>query len=301
MLIEKFYSNGKLLITGEYLVLDGARSLALPTKFGQDLTVGESGLSNLSWESFDEKGACWFQCNFELPGLKSNSNSEIAITLLKILKEAQNLNPEFLLDTTGLHIKTKLAFPKNWGLGTSSTLIANIAHWAKVDAFVLLKNSFGGSGYDIACAENNSPIIYQLTDNKPSVEVVNFNPAFKDNLYFVHLNKKQNSKEGIAKYREFKGDTFAFAEEISQLTLQLLNCTELSAFENILAAHERLISGIIQQKPIQEELFSDYFGQTKSLGAWGGDFILATGNSDTPQYFKTKGFETVVTYTDMIL
>jgi mevalonate kinase len=28
-----FYSNGKLLLTGEYLVLDGAKSLALPTKF----------------------------------------------------------------------------------------------------------------------------------------------------------------------------------------------------------------------------------------------------------------------------
>jgi hypothetical protein len=29
---KKFYSNGKLLITGEYLVLDGAKAFALPTK-----------------------------------------------------------------------------------------------------------------------------------------------------------------------------------------------------------------------------------------------------------------------------
>ena len=28
---KEFYSNGKLLITGEYLVLDGGKSFALPT------------------------------------------------------------------------------------------------------------------------------------------------------------------------------------------------------------------------------------------------------------------------------
>ena len=36
---KEFYSNGKLLITGEYLVLDGAKAFALPTKFGQNLIV----------------------------------------------------------------------------------------------------------------------------------------------------------------------------------------------------------------------------------------------------------------------
>ena len=301
MLIEKFYSNGKLLITGEYLVLDGAMSLALPTKFGQDLTIENCKLPNLIWESFDEKGDRWFHCKFELPGLKLKSDNEIADTLLKILKEAQNLNPKFLVDTNSAHVKTRLSFPKNWGLGTSSTLISNIAQWAKVDAFELLRNSFGGSGYDVACAQNNDAILYQLVDEKPSVEIVNFNPVFRDKLYFVHLNKKQNSKEGIKKYREFKGDIFAYAEEISILTKQLLNCIRLSDFENILFEHEKLISGIIQQKPVQEELFSDYFGQIKSLGAWGGDFILATGNDETPNYFKSKGFETVISYRNMIL
>ena len=85
------------------------------------------------------------------------------------------------------------------------------------------------------------------------------------------------------------------------MTKQLLNCIRLSDFENILFEHEKLISGIIQQKPVQEELFSDYFGQIKSLGAWGGDFILATGNDETPNYFRSKGFETVIPYGDMIL
>ena len=38
-------------------------------------------------------------------------------------------------------------------------------------------------------------------------------------------------------------------------------------------------------KRIKENAFSDYFGQVKSLGAWGGDFVLVTGNEDTPSIF----------------
>ena len=301
MLVKNFYSNGKLLLTGEYLVLDGAISLAVPTKYGQDLTVEMINLPYLIWESFDEIGNKWFLSKIELATLKPDANNKIASTLINILKVAQNLNPEFLSDGFGFHVKTKLSFPTNWGLGTSSTLINNIAQWANIDAYDLLKNSFGGSGYDIACAQNNSPVIYQLIDERPSIEVVKFDPLFKDQLYFVYLKKKQDSKEGIRKYREFKGDTLAFVHEISQLTKQVLNCTDLTDFENILAEHEKLVSGIVQQRPVQLELFPDYFGQTKSLGAWGGDFILATGNKDTPKYFKNKGFETIIDYEHMIL
>jgi mevalonate kinase len=50
---KTFYSNGKLLITGEYLVLDGAKALALPTKFGQNLTVEEGANQEISWTSHD--------------------------------------------------------------------------------------------------------------------------------------------------------------------------------------------------------------------------------------------------------
>ena len=35
----EFYSNGKLLISGEYFVLDGAKCLALPCKKGQLLKI----------------------------------------------------------------------------------------------------------------------------------------------------------------------------------------------------------------------------------------------------------------------
>lgn len=304
MLNKTFYSNGKLLLTAEYLVLDGAKSLAIPTKFGQNLIVEKTDQPKIIWHSFDVKNNVWFDCTFKLPNLEIiDSNQDIAISkiLQNILKEAQKLNPEFLTNKTGFIIKTNLTFPRNWGLGTSSTLINNIAQWANINAFKLLNNSFGGSGYDIACAQNNNPITYQLIRNKPNIESVSFNPVFKDQLFFIHLNKKQNSKEAILQYKKNKNTVFAFTEAISQITKAIIKTEKLFDFEKLLIEHEKIIAVVIQQKTIQEKLFSDYFGQTKSLGAWGGDFILATGNKDTPNYFKNKGFETVIPFKDMIL
>jgi mevalonate kinase len=306
-----YYSNGKLLLTGEYLVLDGAKSLALPTKFGQDLSVEKIKESQIIWGSFTHTGECWFEAVFELPKLRlvnctfntdKEGNAEfIAETLLEILKEARRLNPDFLSLEVGFEVKTKLTFPRNWGLGSSSTLINSIASWAKVDAFKLLWNSFKGSGYDIACAQNNSPILYQIKDEKPKVEQVEFNPTFKENLFFVHLNKKQNSKEGIAKFRE-SGENFQEEiKKISAISDAFLNAKSVQDFDRLIIEHERIISSIIKLKPVKEKLFPDYFGEIKSLGAWGGDFVLVTGNASTPRYFKNLGFETVLTYHQMVL
>ena len=74
----------------------------------------------------------------------------------------------------------------------ASTLINNIAQWLKIDAFELLRESFGGSGYDVACAQTDSPIIYHLVNNEPHFKKVNFNPPFKENIHFVYLNKSYN-------------------------------------------------------------------------------------------------------------
>ena len=306
-----FYSNGKLLLTGEYLVLDGAKAFAIPTKFGQDLAVEKIEEPQLIWGSFDHNGNCWFEAIFELPKLRlisctfssdKEGNAEtIAETLLEILSEAKKMNPDFLNQGGGFIVKTKLTFPRNWGLGSSSTLINSIASWAKVDAFQLLWNSFRGSGYDIACAQNNSPIFYQLSDKKPMIEKVDFNPNFKQNLFFVHLNQKQDSKKGIAKFRQTKENISQQIHDISVISDGFLNAKSLLDFEKLMIEHEKIISSIIQQKPVKSELFPDYFGEIKSLGAWGGDFVLATGNEKSIGYFKNKGFETILGFEKMIL
>ena len=292
-------------------MLDGATSLAVPTKFGQDLVIEPIKEPELIWGSFTHAGECWFEAIFDLPKLRlknatfssgvEGSSEFIAETLQTILGEARKLNPEFLQTENGYLVKTNLSFPRNWGLGSSSTLINNIATWAKVDAYKLLWNAFSGSGYDIACAQNDSPIFYQLENKKPTVNQVEFNPDFKEELFFVHLNKKQNSRDGIAQYKKNVQSIQQEIAEISSLSNEFVKANSVKDIDKVIEEHECIISSIIKLNPVKKELFSDYFGAVKSLGAWGGDFVLVTGNEDTPNYFKQKGFETILPYSEMIL
>lgn len=304
---KQYYSNGKLLITGEYLVLDGAQSLAVPTLYGQSLSVKETQDKLLTWKSLDDKGKPWFESDYELehfdPVTKNTVSEEalaISVTLKKILLEARKLNPSFLSTSQGYEITTALNFPREWGLGSSSTLINNIAQWAQIDAYVLLWNTFSGSGYDIACAQNNSPIIYQLKNSRPIVHSASFNPTFKSDLYFVYLNQKQNSRDGIAQYRNKEFNAFSAISQINSITQRILTCTRLSQFDKLIKKHESILSEILGTPTVKERLFPDFKGAIKSLGAWGGDFILATGNKTTPDYFKEKGYATVIPYSKMV-
>ncbi|RKE98383.1 GYDIA family GHMP kinase [Ichthyenterobacterium magnum] len=309
----KFYSNGKLLLTGEYVVLDGALSLAVPTKFGQALNIEVINDPKLIWNSFDEHNIPWFEAEFELQdnkiinqasttlSAKTKDNNPVAERLLQILSSAQKLNPKFLNSANGYIVTTSLGFPKNWGLGTSSTLINNIANWAKVDAFKLLELTFGGSGYDIACANNNSPITYQLHNNSREISSVEFKPKFKDHLYFVYLNKKQNSRDGIAQYKTNTANLSEDISAISTITKKIITCQSLKAFNLLISQHEQLISNIIKQPTIKDALFNDFKGCIKSLGAWGGDFILVASKENPTNYFKAKGFTTIINYNDMVL
>ncbi|GHC47615.1 Mevalonate kinase [Ulvibacter litoralis] len=306
---KTFYSNGKLLITGEYLVLDGATALAIPSHYGQSLTVIPSESNVLSWKSIDYKGNTWFEGNFSLkkgflnviPTLEAESSIHIktAETLLKILQQAKKMNPSFLENETGWNITTHLDFPRDWGLGTSSTLINNIAQWANVDAYKLLDTSFGGSGYDIAAAQHKQPLLYTKHPEGPSIVTCTLAWDFTASLFFVHLNQKQDSKEGIARYKKASANAKQL-EEISLISNNIIACKTLSEFESLLQQHEASISEIIQLPTIKQRLFSDYPNIIKSLGAWGGDFVLATGTASDQDYFRKKGYTTIIPFSEMI-
>ena len=293
-----FYSNGKLLLTGEYVVLDGATALAFPTTFGQTLTVTETNSNTLIWKSIDRKQTTWFEAHFSLDTLLTTQTDQTSITLQNILQKARELNPSFLKDSSGLEVATQLDFPRNWGLGTSSTLINNIAQWANVEAFTLLEESFGGSGYDIAAAQHTKPILYQR-GLPPTVREVHLPWEFKEQLFFVHLNQKQDSKEGIERYRA-QNVSPQMIEKISDLSNKLLLCYNLGDFEKILQSHEQLIAETIGLPTVKDRLFPDYNGTIKSLGAWGGDFVLATGTYEDMNYFREKGYETILSFEEMI-
>ena len=297
-----YYSHGKLLLSGEYLVLDGAKALALPTKFGQTVTIDNTSLNQICWKSFDEKNTLWFEGRFSVAhGLIQtieSSDNKISKRLLEIVNVLLKHKPS--LFDSGLNVETHLEFNRHWGLGSSSTLIASLAEWASINPYALLKDTFGGSGYDIACAMAKGPIIYQLQKNSdPKIDSVAFNPPFKEDLYFVYLNKKQNSREAIAQYRK-ASISDSQIDAINTITDAMVSCRTLVEFKSLLKEHEALISDIISFEPIQNS-FPDFGGHLKSLGAWGGDFILAASNENPTSYFKSKGFATVIPYKSMVL
>jgi mevalonate kinase len=300
-----FYSNGKLLITGEYLVLDGAKAFALPTKMGQNLIVTTVNEPNrIYWKSFDFDQSVWFEGILNTSDVISNQpvdgeNNTVTV-LKKILFEAHQLNPN-ILPYKGFSVETNLTFPRCWGLGTSSTLINNIGQWFKIDSFELLKNSFGGSGYDIANAQNNTPISYQLIAGKPTVTKVIFKPDFTKNIYFLYLNQKQNSKAAIATYYSKQQNIQKAKGEIDAITNEIINGTDQVRFEYLLQKHEEILSDVLEMDTVQERLFSDFEGTIKSLGAWGGDFVLVVSYFNPKRYFEERGFTTLLPYHEMIL
>ncbi|WP_298554656.1 GYDIA family GHMP kinase [uncultured Algibacter sp.] len=300
---KTFYSHGKLLLSGEYVVLDGASSLAIPTKYGQSLIVEIIEEPYLHWKSFDENKSVWFEDKFLIEQITTSlpPRNNISDRLIQILNVAKNLNPSFLNDKHGFKVETHLEFPKNWGLGTSSTLINNIAQWANIDAYKLLEKTFGGSGYDIACAQYNTPITYQIDNKNPIIKPIDFNPQFKDHLYFVHLNKKQNSRDGIRHYHDNKENSQPTIEDINKITSEMISCKALEQFQNLMLQHETIISKITKQVPIKDQLFKDFDGAIKSLGAWGGDFVLVATKHNLYKYFKDRGYTTIIQYSDMIL
>lgn len=299
-----FYSNGKLLLTGEYAILDGAKGLALPTKFGQYLSLSHSESENFIWNSLDENDAVWFSSEFSKNRLETihTSDPEVAHRLSQILVTAKKLNPLFSPNTDEVNaVETKVTFPRDWGLGTSSTLIANIASWAEINPYELLEATFGGSGYDIACATHKTPITYQRNGFSPNIQEVSFKPNFEDRLFFVYLNEKKNSRDAITSYRNLNFNKTELLSTINDITDKILSCTSLKEFEHLLNQHEKILSKTLQVPTIKSTLFADYSHTIKSLGAWGGDFVLAIGTEDDMVYFKNKGYNTVLPYQKMIL
>ena len=302
-------ARGKLLLTGEYFVLDGVPALAVPTKLGQSFSVSPlpgGPEHDLYWRAYDVNGEQWFSRAFDQKEwARPQVQSEDPAARIKgILYAAEALNPGCTANIRGLEVKTKLEFDRKWGLGSSSTLIACVARWLDVNPYALLEKTFGGSGYDLACAFATGPILYERNGINPKVMELDWNPGWLRQTYFVYLNKKQNSREGIRAYRA-AGASTAAKEEISRITTALLSeSLHLRAVAQLLLEHEEIVGKTLGLTPVQQKLFPDFPGAIKSLGAWGGDFVWALSEEKPEKvraYFNELGYEVVVAYEDMVL
>ncbi|MFT7588505.1 MAG: mevalonate kinase [Limisphaerales bacterium] len=295
-----FSAHGKLLLTGEYLVMHGGLALAMPVSRGQHMEVELIEETQINWLGFDHKGDLWLEASFSTKDFSIiNGEEETASVLKELFSSIREQKPDFL-NKGGAQIETTLDFPRDWGLGSSSTLVSLLAQWADVDPFKLQFNVFGGSAYDIACATASGPIMYKLVEGNPVFEEVVFDPPFKDKLWFVHLGRKQNSRDSIKKIDLDPATSKPWLTTLVHLTVQLRFCAKLSDFEQHLKKHEEVLGALTGQTPVLLADFPDYPGQIKSLGAWGGDFVLATGEEEAVKsYFEKKGLNTVLSWVEM--
>jgi len=304
----RFHSNGKFLLSGEYLVLKGATSLAVPLKLGQSLEVSELNIpsfKNIVWKAF-YRNSLWFEVVFESVDIEivQTSDALIAEQLRSYLLAANSLNPHILGNLCNHQITTQLDFDVNWGLGSSSTLISNIAQLFQINPFRLYFQVANGSGYDVACASAQTPILYTLKDGNPVIQPVAFNPHFSDNLFFVYLGKKQKSDASIDNFSAKLNDRNQEIALITELSKQMTASRFLDEFEDIIIELEKVTSGILDIPTVKESKFDDFDGAVKSLGAWGGDFVLMTWKESEKalkEYLANKGLTIFFRYNELVL
>lgn len=300
--MKTYRSNGKLFLIGEYIVIDGAKAFALPAKYGQCLFVENSSETEnlITWKATKFDNSIWFETEIRSNDLEiiSSTNEKLSQSLQNILKQAKSLNPDFFNSNNSYQCLTKLEYPQEWGLGSSSTLIDLISQWIEINPFELNKLTFNTSGYDIACAHHHHPILF--SNNPIEVEDLELNWNFKDQLYFVYLNQKQDTQAVVGNHYKNKPKDWKMIQDLSDLVIQATKVENLTDLESILDEYQARLGDFMQIPQVKELYFSDYLGTVKSLGAWGGDFVLVTYREGMHDYFKEKGYEIIIPFSEMM-
>ena len=301
------HAHAKLMMTGEYLVLRGAESLSIPLKRRQSLRISEhQGSPSLEWKTFVNKQH-WFDATFSLDEfvIANTNDFPTAQNLREILMAVKSLQPRFLEKKVKYEAISELDFEINWGLGSSSSLIVNIAEWAGIDVFELFGKISKGSGYDLATSMSDKPILYRLNGNVREIKEVDYYPEFHANLYFAYLGKKRNSALAVKDFNELPvKDLQAKICDLDSITDAILLAKNLREFRKLIREHEKIISGVIGIPPLSSKILSDFNGDIKSLGAWGGDFVMLA--TDMPRdyvisWLRKKEMNTWFTYEELAL
>jgi hypothetical protein len=290
------------------VVLRGATALALPLRKGQAMEIefvpGEEIL--IRWTASDIEEV-WFEATISKQDtfvLVESTDARIDERLLYLLNTALEMNPEFLTEKGTYNCDCRIMFERHWGWGTSSTLFSNLAWWARVDPYEFNRKVGSGSGYDIACARAESAILFRLTGEGPEVDPVDFFPWFHHHLLFVYLGKKADTEEEIKRFKMRGPELGEAVQEISEISEMLYQTRDLEEFIDGLRRHEDIMSELLGREPVGKTLFPDFNGAVKSLGAWGGDFILAasTGSEHMIRdYFTAKGYSVHFNWDEIIL
>ena len=299
----QYKANTKFLLTGEYALLQGADALVLPLYYTQRLVVKETVGDALEWESW-ERDRLWYANTFTV-NINDNYTSKLDKYLGNLIQQILKLNR----DTEGLfkgkRMRVDADFNLQWGLGSSSTLISLLSQYAKVDAYILNSLISNGSGYDVVAATQDKSFVFTKTEKYYQNESAELNYSFKDKLYFVYTGRKQDTNESIRRFNGIKKRMIkSEVQDISKITKELIEVKSLSQFQYLITEHEKIIAKITDQESPLKHYLPNFIGAAKSLGAWGGDFILITwkdSEQELQKYLQKQNINTYFPWKDIVL
>ena len=302
--MNTYHAHGKLLLSAEYMVMYGARALALPLVPGQSLECFRSDSpDSFSWSAFHQDNQ-WFSARFDPGSLKilETSNRVVAKRLQEVIRACIVLMPTFQEELFHNDVVTRIDFPPEYGFGSSSTLIALLADWAEVNPLDLHFMVSNGSGYDVACALAEGPIIYHMMDQSPHYRHITFRPPFSNQLYFAWLGNKQPTASHLEKVSAKLDPDHETIQYFSQMTMKMVESGTLDEFRIAMAEHEEKLSSILGMEPVSAR-FEGLPGSVKSLGAWGGDFVMIASwleEDSLRDYLKSQGIDVVYRYKEIV-
>jgi hypothetical protein len=281
--LKSFFSHGKVLLAGEYAVMCGVEALALPVRAGQWQHVWEmpaKGVSKLVWQSKDADGGVWFECRVDtdIMHVSETTSETYSDTLLRLLFCIKEQKPELFLHKN-IRIETECEFNRSFGLGSSSTLVCNLAKWSGVNAHLLQERAFGGSGYDVAVGNLGRPLVYWLENNEPNWSSWQLPPDFTHDWYLAFPGEKQNSRDSLAGVKaqldKISSDV-ALLQQMNACIQAIKSPRSLPMLEAMLEMWQALLSQRLDLPRPYETLGLSPVkgGLCKFLGAWGGDVLL---------------------------
>jgi len=269
---QQYDAHGKVLLTSEFMILHGAKALAVPLTLGQSLTLSpKRRTGELHWTAqYAEK--TWFETTLSLDDLNilDTHHRDRSENLVRMLRALLKIKPGFIEQLRASDVITSLEFDPEFGFGSSSTLTSLLAQWARA----------------------GSAILYQVINEMPVVETIDFQPPFIDNMWLVYLGQKQESDKSVAAFLNNYEPEQKDIEHFSTLTHAFLRAKTADELGAVMERHENRLSEILNMPALKSKRFPDLDGYIKSLGAWGGDFALLVTSRDNDylfSYLQEKG------------
>ena len=283
--MRSYFATGKVMLTGEYLVMNGFDCIALPTKLGQwmhvwDFDTPDDSSDFILYQAKDLHGNVWFETKILLPNFELVDPAQIeniqADRLVGILKLADS---DFWETGKSWRIETQLEFERVWGLGSSSTLVKLFADFLHLDPMNIQFEIFGGSGYDVAIAQLQKPMVYCLTADDSNWKYWRLEEYFTKDWYLVFYGQKIDSRNSLSSVQDELNDIAEdefYTAQFDKIISQTRIASNIMELESSLEMYQMLLSkalmlpttyDILGIKPVNK-------GLCKWLGAWGGDMIL---------------------------